>query len=151
MTEKLGSNRKEKLGWLILAERSMKKMWNNKKDNKVWNKYWSNKMTEIDYSKPFRVRVIQDCRGKSEKLDGQYGLCLGMYKRPNIWEKERIEGMGNPLILTDSGEYIWGIECWWDPNPDEHDIPLGLQKIVLELHKQNLRKQFGIDYDPSVN
>ena len=31
--------KKEKQGWLILAEKSMKKIWNNKKDKKIWNKY----------------------------------------------------------------------------------------------------------------
>ena len=37
--EKLEKNRKEKMGWLILAEKSMKKIWDNKKDDKVWSKY----------------------------------------------------------------------------------------------------------------
>lgn len=37
--EKLEKNRKEKIGWFILAEQSMKKIWDNKKDNEVWSKY----------------------------------------------------------------------------------------------------------------
>ena len=37
--EKLEKNRKEKAGWLIVAEKSMKKMWDNKKDDEVWSKY----------------------------------------------------------------------------------------------------------------
>ena len=37
--EKLDVNRKEKIGWMILAEKSMKKIWNNKKDDEVWSKY----------------------------------------------------------------------------------------------------------------
>ncbi len=37
--ERLEKNRKEKIGWLILAEKSMKKMWDNKKDDKIWEKY----------------------------------------------------------------------------------------------------------------
>jgi len=37
--EKLEKNRKEKIGWLIIAEKSMKKIWDNKKDDKVWGKY----------------------------------------------------------------------------------------------------------------
>jgi len=37
--EKLEINKKEKMGWLIIAERSLAKMWNNKKDDEVWNKY----------------------------------------------------------------------------------------------------------------
>ena len=36
--EKLERNRKEKIGWMILAEKSMKKFWDNKEDE-VWNKY----------------------------------------------------------------------------------------------------------------
>lgn len=111
----------------------------------------------IDYSKPFKVRIIEDCRDPEDyalsgKLDGHYGLCLGVYKYPNIHEKAQKEKKGNPLILSDNGWYIWCCECWWDPNPEEHeDIPLDLQQKVLEMHKEILRRNFGIDFDPSVN
>ena len=37
--ERLERNRKEKIGWMILAEKSMKKIWDNKKDDEVWSKY----------------------------------------------------------------------------------------------------------------
>ena len=37
--EKLDSHNKEKYGWLMLAERSLTKMWDNKKDNETWSKY----------------------------------------------------------------------------------------------------------------
>ena len=37
--ERLEKNRKEKMGWLIVTEKSMKEIWDNKKDNKVWSKY----------------------------------------------------------------------------------------------------------------
>ncbi len=37
--DKLDSSRKEKAGWLILAQKSLDKMWNNSKDDEVWNKY----------------------------------------------------------------------------------------------------------------
>ena len=37
--EKLETNRKEKAGFLILAEKSMAKIWDNKKDDKIWRKY----------------------------------------------------------------------------------------------------------------
>jgi len=112
---------------------------------------------EIDYSRPFKIRVIQDCRdpteyGPSGKLDGKYGICLGVYEFPNTWKKARNEREGNPLILTDSGDYIWGCQSWWDSHPEEHKIiPLDLQQRVLELHKKLLREQFGIDFNPSLN
>jgi len=35
----LKNNKKEKQGWLILAEKSLKKIWKNKKDRETWNKY----------------------------------------------------------------------------------------------------------------
>ena len=31
--------KKEKLGWLNLSEKSLERLWNNKKDEKTWNKY----------------------------------------------------------------------------------------------------------------
>lgn len=37
--EKLDRTKKEKIGWLILAEKSMEKIWNNKKDDEIWSKY----------------------------------------------------------------------------------------------------------------
>jgi metal-responsive CopG/Arc/MetJ family transcriptional regulator len=37
--EKLDKNRKEKIGWFIMAEKSMKKIWDNKKDDEIWGKY----------------------------------------------------------------------------------------------------------------
>ena len=37
--EKLDRNKKEKIGWMFVAEKSMKKIWNNKKDEEVWSKY----------------------------------------------------------------------------------------------------------------
>jgi len=33
------SNKQEKNGWLALAEKSLDKVWNNKKDDEVWSKY----------------------------------------------------------------------------------------------------------------
>ncbi len=37
--EKLERNRKEKIGWMIMAEQSMKKIWDNKRDDKEWSRY----------------------------------------------------------------------------------------------------------------
>ncbi|MBI2499048.1 ribbon-helix-helix protein, CopG family [Candidatus Woesearchaeota archaeon] len=39
INEKIETRRKEKDGWLALAEKSLEKLWNNKKDDKVWSKY----------------------------------------------------------------------------------------------------------------
>lgn len=35
----LDRSRKEKIGWLILAQKSMEKIWDNKKDDEVWGNY----------------------------------------------------------------------------------------------------------------
>ncbi|HLC78979.1 MAG TPA: ribbon-helix-helix domain-containing protein [archaeon] len=37
--ERLERNRKEKMGWLAVAEKSMEKIWDNDKDERVWKKY----------------------------------------------------------------------------------------------------------------
>jgi len=31
--------KKEKQGWINLIEKSTRKIWNNKKDKKIWDKY----------------------------------------------------------------------------------------------------------------
>jgi Arc/MetJ-type ribon-helix-helix transcriptional regulator len=35
----LDSNKKEKIGWMILAQKSMERIWDNKKDDEVWSNY----------------------------------------------------------------------------------------------------------------
>ena len=37
--EKIEFAQKEKQGWIALAEKSLEKIWNNKKDDEVWSKY----------------------------------------------------------------------------------------------------------------
>ncbi len=37
--EKIEVSKKEKQGWLALAEESMKKIWDNPKDEEVWKEY----------------------------------------------------------------------------------------------------------------
>ncbi len=37
--ERMERNRKEKIGWMLLAEKSMKKIWDNKKDDEAWGRY----------------------------------------------------------------------------------------------------------------
>ena len=39
IVEKLESELKEKWGWLALAENSLTKLWDNKKDDETWSKY----------------------------------------------------------------------------------------------------------------
>lgn len=39
ISEKINKSVIEKLGWLALAEKSMMKIWDNKKDDKIWSKY----------------------------------------------------------------------------------------------------------------
>ena len=73
---------------------------------------------DYDYSNPFRVKIVRDCRETENKLNGQAGTCLGLYEHPDTTRKapdgaEKDLLKYNPLIKTDGGEYIWGIECWW--------------------------------------
>jgi len=37
--KELGLLSKERFGWMALAERSLKKLWENKKDKETWKKY----------------------------------------------------------------------------------------------------------------
>ncbi len=36
---KIESSLKEKQGWMALAEKSLEKIWKNKKDDEIWSKY----------------------------------------------------------------------------------------------------------------
>ncbi len=37
--KKIEEVKKKKQGWLVLAERSMKKIWDNPKDEEIWKEY----------------------------------------------------------------------------------------------------------------
>ena len=37
--ERLDRTKKEKIGWLVLAGKSIEKIWENKKDEKIWERY----------------------------------------------------------------------------------------------------------------
>jgi hypothetical protein len=39
LRDKIEESQKEKQGWLALAEKSLEKIWNNKKDAETWDKY----------------------------------------------------------------------------------------------------------------
>lgn len=92
---------------------------------------------EIDYSKFSLVQIIDDCRNRQGKEDiesakGKYGICLWQFDwgemtdedwnilpeidLDNIDLNKRLPAdseEGNPLIKLENGDYIWGIECWF--------------------------------------
>ncbi|MCR4369274.1 MAG: ribbon-helix-helix domain-containing protein [archaeon] len=37
--ERMDRTRQEKIGWMMMAEKSMKKIWDNKKDDEMWGRY----------------------------------------------------------------------------------------------------------------
>ena len=90
----------------------------------------------IDYSSPFRVRIIEDCRRDvREKLDGSYGTCLGSYDYPDISSKS---DDGSPLIRADNGQYLWGCECWWAQEKIAKDVPLARLRDAVEVTKERV-------------
>ena len=85
-----------------------------------------------DYSAPFRVKVTEDVRRRPRtRLNGERGYCLGQYKYPRRTERMPDSARDdkdnwltyNPLILTDSGHYIWGIECYWTQTGQPKSVP----------------------------
>jgi|GEM_PF-3801121 len=81
--------------------------------------------SDIDYSGPFRVKIVQDCRHVAKKLHGCYGTCLGLYDYPDTNKKSDDR---NPLILSDDGEHIWGCECWWI---SEEEAKASMKRLYL--------------------
>ena len=39
MIDKVESKLNEKLGWKVLTEKSLEKIWRNKKEDEIWDKY----------------------------------------------------------------------------------------------------------------
>ena len=131
-----------------------------------------------DYSKPFRVLILEDSReayGSKGSLTGQYGVCLGMYEVPHDLSvpadlSRRVldfdgEGLArklsgsvkrgksgsdledevdlvNPLLLSDVGDYIWGIQCYFAASQDLVGIPADLWLQIPDLYRGILREEF---------
>lgn len=130
---------------------------------------------EYDFSRPFRARIIVDNRDDEKKvatgsLDGQLGWCLGMYEVPDITKKRPPEEtrdfielqpelgeegevlIYNPLIYTDSGVYIWGMDCYFMKDTGwMKNVPLEVAREAVELQKQRLRMTLGADVQISLN
>lgn len=123
---------------------------------------------DTDYSKPFRAIILEDCRntyGPAGSLTGQSGVCLGMYKVPDNFsvpddlskrvldsnaeglveklsnEDEEVD-FANPLILSESGDYIWGAQCYFSASEDLADVPIGLWLKIPEAYRELLRREF---------
>ena len=83
---------------------------------------------------PKLALITEDCRDPKKakgNLNGHLGLYLGDFNFPSLLklekptapnpydkavrvdEEEELFPNGNPLILADTGELIWGIECYW--------------------------------------
>ena len=96
---------------------------------------------ELDYLKPFMVKVIEDCRyynsNNVKNLSGESGICLGLYDYSVPLRKNL---RGTPLIKVKS-EYIWGIECWWTP---ENELYLShkVLKKSLDIYKKSKEYNF---------
>ena len=54
-----------------------------------------------------RVGAILSSDDKTVKLFG-YGVYLGHRLPPDF-------PVENPCIRLDSGQFVWGYECWWGP------------------------------------
>lgn len=60
-----------------------------------------------------RVRIVEDCRD-NPTADLELGTYIGNYPY-----KDDPENPVTPKIILDSGDVIWGIECWWERVSDE--------------------------------
>jgi hypothetical protein len=109
-------------------------------------------LDEPDYSRPFSVMIVEDCRdeeelGPSGRLDGQYGVCLGMYDFPDTTKKlDPRDENGNPLIITEEGEYIFGIRCWFTPAEKSDNLSLEKLKEGLNAYKEVVGPEIFTEY-----
>jgi hypothetical protein len=57
-----------------------------------------------------RVTAIESIKDGVMRLFGEGELIKGQV--PNI-EPFNTHGIENPCIKLDSGQYVWGFQCWW--------------------------------------
>ena len=69
-----------------------------------------------------RVGAIRDANTEVVNFFG-YGVFDGDQKHPDM-------GFPNPHITLDSGEVVWGCECWWGPE-DKIKAKIGDRKINI--------------------
>lgn len=66
-----------------------------------------------------RVGAIVSANKEEIKMFG-YGVYEGDHPLPSNIRGPfgYMEGVRNPKITLDSGEVVWGCECWWGPEDD---------------------------------
>ncbi len=63
-----------------------------------------------------RVGALQSIKDKKATLFG-FGIFEGSFD-PHTGEECAVPLLGNPRIKLDSGDYVWGFECWWGPEEE---------------------------------
>ncbi len=78
-----------------------------------------------------RVGAIASANKDEVHLFG-YGVYEGDHEPPpNVMGPfGYMKGLTNPKILLDSGEVVWGCECWWGPE-DQVKASIGDRKVVV--------------------
>lgn len=58
----------------------------------------------------------------------------------------RLERRTNPKITLDSGQIVWGCECWWGPEEDVR-TELGSAKLIHTVDIDEMREQYWEESD----
>jgi hypothetical protein len=77
---------------------------------------------EVEMKEGGRVGAIKDANAEVVNFFG-YGVYDGDQEHPDM-------GFPNPHITLDSGEVVWGCECWWGPE-DKIKAKIGDRKINI--------------------
>lgn len=79
-----------------------------------------------------RVGVILSANHEEVKLLG-YGVYAGNFVPPSdsVGFAAKLHNLNvpNPRIDLDSGDTVWGCECWWGPEAEINDL-IGERRIV---------------------
>lgn len=116
--------------------------------------------------------ILEDVRepgeyGPAGCLTGRAGVCLGMYRVPadngvpsdlsaritNPADFKGLEGQldgdgdkeldfTNPLILSDKGDYLWGIQCYFSATEDLVDIPVDFWLKIPHAYREMLKRSY---------
>lgn len=68
----------------------------------------------------------------------------GVYQGSSTTDGPLGEALPNPKILLDSGEVVYGSECWWGPEDKVKAKIEGYQPNVVQITVKEYREQFQI-------
>jgi len=92
------------------------------------------------YLGDFYMSLLEPNRGEADDIERLYDATI---VQPEEYDEDSEFHLAMPLILADSGDFIWGCECYWGKLDEETRVEA--QQLTGHLEGLALESQFNAE------